>query len=131
MQLITLIAACLLVVGALAWEKDLTAATIQPKLLKLDRDVTLTLTQTKTTTDAASCSTSTSSVPTSTPTSAYTVTAARSGSPLQYMSFNAAGLALFIGGTTSVYCPELVRQAGVCTNLNVTAFSDLCAMACT
>ncbi|KAJ5493446.1 secreted protein [Penicillium diatomitis] len=48
---------------------------------------------------------------TSSSTTAYGITAIRSGSPIQYATLNASGQKFYLGGSTSSYCPsEIVKD---------------------
>lgn len=62
-------------------------------------------------TTSSSCSAATSSAPLTSPTAAYGVISVRSGSPIQYLSMNAAGENFTLGGTTATFCPDSVGTA--------------------
>jgi hypothetical protein len=64
--------------------------------------------------------TSTSCVPVPTPTKAYTVIAARSGSPIHLLPMEAGGLGFHLGGGTGSYCPQSVGAS--CPPGNQTVF---------
>lgn len=76
---------------------------------------------------SSSTATSTSIGPITLPTSALTVIAARSASPIHLAPMNAAGLRFYLGGQTLSYCPSVVDDEGACPTGNETAFG-LCDM---
>jgi len=128
MHLVNLIATFLLIWAARASPRDQEATSSPCTESQYGATTTIEGSLTVTTfSRSTAASTSTSVGPLTLPTSALTVVAARSSSPIHFAPMNAAGLRFYLGAQTLSFCPSEVVDEGACPTGNETAFG-LCNM---